>query len=141
MRDPFVVSSITWHEISGKIDPDNINLVEETLLENLNLRDYGDLMGIAFIYIVKPTGNEIHQEEFTYSRKKKELYIQIRLPYYEVQSASTNEVLHMMANKYLQTMQERLPKKKIPGFNWISFVEDVRNLFERKGWLQEVEAM
>ncbi|WP_169315666.1 hypothetical protein [Haliscomenobacter hydrossis] len=41
-----------------------------------------------------------------------------------------------MAEKYLQTLQERLPKKKIPGFDWLRFVSDVRSLFERQGWLQ-----
>lgn len=43
-----------------------------------------------------------------------------------------------MAVKYLDTMQEWLPKKKIKNFDWQRFVQDVQHLFERQGWLEEV---
>lgn len=41
-----------------------------------------------------------------------------------------------MAAKYLQTMEEWLPKKKIPHFDGVRFVEDVKRLFEEEGWLK-----
>jgi hypothetical protein len=38
---------------------------------------------------------------FTCSRKKKELFIQMRLPYGIVEQASVSETLHLMARRYL----------------------------------------
>ena len=61
-------------------------------------------------------------------------------PYHEVQKSTPQEVLHMMAAKYLETMQQWLPKKKIANFDWKRFVNDVQDLFERQGWLVAVEA-
>lgn len=141
MYAPFVISGIVWHELSDKIAIVNTNALKDVLNGHLQLDTYGALSGIAFIYIVTQPDDEIHEECFSYSRKNKELYIQMRLPYAEVQSASTPEVLHMMAAKYLQTMQEWLPKKKIPNFNHSRFVADLQDLFERQGWLQVAEVV
>lgn len=62
----------------------------------------------------------------------------MRLPYDEVQKSTPQEVLHLMAAEYLDTMQEWLPKKKIKNFDWQRFVQDVQHLFERQGWLEDV---
>jgi hypothetical protein len=37
MRDPFVVSSITWHEVADEVAIDNINLLEDALRSHLKL--------------------------------------------------------------------------------------------------------
>ena len=39
MRDPFVVSSITWHEVADAVAIDNINLLEDALRSHLKLSD------------------------------------------------------------------------------------------------------
>lgn len=140
MRDPFVVSSITWHEVSNEVAIDNINLIEEVLQKHLKLENYGDITGVAFIYIIELEESNTHQDGFAYRVKRKEIYTQMRLPYNEVQDSTPQEVLHLMAAKYVETMQEWLPKKKIKNFNWQRFVQDVQDLFERQGWLQEVAA-
>lgn len=44
-----------------------------------------------------------------------------------------------MAASYLQTMQNKLPIKKIPNFDQARFVADVQRLFEAEGWLSVVE--
>jgi hypothetical protein len=64
----------------------------------------------------------------------------MRLPYAVVQQSSPEEVLHLTAAKYLETMQEWLGKKKIPNFDAQRFVKDVQELFERQDWLQSVAA-
>ena len=139
MRDPFVVSSITWHEVPLEIAIDNVVTIEDTLKTNLKLSDYGDIIGVAFIYIITHAENEIHEDDFSYRRKRKELSTQMRLSYDEVQKSTPEEVLHLMAAKYIDTMQEWLPKKKIANFDWQRFVKDVQDLFERQGWLQALE--
>ncbi len=48
MRDPFVVSSVTWHEVPDEVAIDNINLIEEGRKDHLKLSDYGGIVGIAF---------------------------------------------------------------------------------------------
>lgn len=140
MRDPFVVSSITWHEVSDAVATDNINLIEDALQAHLKLSDYGSLSGVAFFFIIKRPENHLHEDRFSYSSKYKEITAQMRLPYTEVQASTPQEVLHMMAAKYIDTMQEWLPKKKVANFDWQRFVKDVQDLFEKQGWLQPVAA-
>ena len=139
MRDPFVVSSISWHQVSDEVAIDNVVTIEDTLKTNLKLSDYGDIVGVAFIYIITQSDDGMHQNGFSYRPKRKELYTQMRLPYDVVQKSTPEEVLHLMAAKYIDTMLEWLPKKKIANFDWQRFVKDVQDLFERQGWLQAME--
>ncbi len=139
MRDPFVVSSITWHEVPLEVAIDNVVTIEDTLKTNLKLSDYGAITGVAFFYIIKHDDNHIHEDHFSYSAKRKEVSTQMRLSYDEVQKSTPEEVLHLMAAKYIDTMLEWLPKKKIANFDWQRFVKDVQDLFARQGWLQALE--
>ena len=139
MRDPFVVSSISWHEVTDEVAIDNINLIEDVLQANLKLSEYGAITGVAFIYIIEHDDNDMHEDQFSYSAKRGEVSTQMRLSYDEVQKSTPEEVLHLMAAKYIDTMLEWLPKKKITNFDWQRFVKDVQDLFERQGWLQAME--
>lgn len=140
MRDPFVVSSVTWHEVPDEVAIDNINLIEAALKGHLKLSDYGEIVGIAFIYIIEQDDEHTHVDSFSYRPKRKEIYTQMSLPYAVVQQSSPEEVLHMMAAKYVDTMQEYLSKKKIRNFDAQRFVKDVQELFERQNWLHSVAA-
>lgn len=139
MRDPFVVSSISWREVPLEVAIDNVVSIEEKLKANVRLSDYGDIAGVAFIYVIEQE-DDFYQDGFSYRPKLKEIHTQIRLSYQEVQKSTQQEVLHMMAAKYIETMQQWLPKKKIANFDWKRFVNDVQDLFERQGWLAAVEA-
>jgi hypothetical protein len=139
MRDPFVVSSISWHEVTDAVAIDNINMIEDALQANLKLSEYGAITGVAFIYIIEHDDNHMHEDQFSYSAKRGEVSTQMRLSYDEVQKSTPEEVLHLMAAKYIDTMLEWLPKKKIANFDWQRFVKDVQDLFERQGWLQAIE--
>lgn len=140
MYAPFVVSGILEETIADKIGIPNTNLLEDALNQHLSLSNYGSgLTGIAFIYIATPPIDEIHEECFRYSRKKKELFIQMRLPYEAVKQANVAETLHLMALSYLETMDEKLPLKKITDFDQARFVQDVQHLFETQGWLEVQE--
>ena len=140
MYAPFVVSGILEASIADKIGIPNTNLLEDALNQHLSLSTYGSgLTGIAFIYIATPPLDEIHEECFTYSRKKKELFIQMRLPYDVVKQASVAETLHLMARSYIEIMHEKLPLKKVSDFDQTRFVQDVQRLFETQGWLEVQE--
>lgn len=139
MRDPFVVSSITWREVPLEVAIDNVVRIEAVLKANIQLSKYGDLAGVSFIYVIEQE-EDFYKDQFSYRIKDKEIHAQMRLPYAEVQAATPQEVLHMMAAKYIDTMQEWLPKKKVANFDWQRFVKDVQDLFEKQGWLQPVAA-
>lgn len=139
MYAPFVISGILEEKVTDKVAYTNTNLLGDTLNAHLQLENYGTgVRGIAFIFIVTAPADEIHVESFRYHKKDQEIHAQMRLPYPTVESASLEEVLHLMAQKYLDTMLEKLPHKNIPGFDWSRFTADVQDLFERKGWLTGV---
>jgi len=140
MYAPFVISGILEEAIANKIAIANTNRLANALNEHLVLSNYGTgVLGIAFIYIATAPEDEIHQECFSYSRKNKELFIQMRLSYEAIKNGSIPDTLQLMAASYLQTMQHKLPIKKIPNFDQARFVEDVQRLFEAEGWLRVVE--
>jgi hypothetical protein len=139
MYASFVISSIADDdEVGKKVETDL--LIHEFLNKHLKLSAYGEgLTGIAFVYIVTPPIDAIHEEEIIYSAQKKELYIEMRLPYEKVATASEAEVLQLMAQKYLQAFQEKSLWKKLKGFDCEGFSRDVQRLFEEREWLKVVE--
>lgn len=139
MYAPFVISSIADEdEVGKKVEADL--LIQELLNQHLKLSAYGEgLSGIAFVYIVTPPIDVIHHDEISYRAKKKELYIEMRLPYEKVAAVSEAEVLQMMAQKYLQTFHDKSLWKKLKGFDCEGFSRDVQRLFEEQGWLNVVE--
>lgn len=135
IRRPFVVTGIVWHEVKDKIAFENINVMEDILNEHLQMSDYGSgIVAIAFIFIAQQPTNTIHEESMTYRRKKKELSIQMKLPYELVERYEQPQVLQLMAATYLDTIKD-LPKLKIPDFDYQRFAKDVERLFEAQGWL------
>lgn len=135
IRRPFVISGILWHEIGEKVAFVNSVTMEDVLNEHLQLLDYGKgLKGIAFIFIVQQSYSKFHREEMTYDRKRKELYIQMKLPYELVEQYERPQVLQLMATTYLHTIKD-LPKLNIPDFDYQRFAKDVEQLFEGQGWL------
>lgn len=140
MYAPFVISGILEEAIANKIAITNTNRLANVRNEHLVLSNYGTgVIGVAFIYIATAPEDEIHQECFSYSRKNKELFIQMRLSYEAIKNGSIPDALQLMAASYLQTMQNKLPIKKIPNFDQVRFVDDVQHLFEAEGWLRVAE--
>lgn len=141
MYAPFVISSIAdENKVGKKVDANKLVLIEELLNQHLKLSTYGEgLIGIAFIYIVTPPIDMIHHDEIIYRPKKKELYIEMRLSYEKVATASESEVLQMMAQKYLQTFQDKSLWKKLKDFDCEGFSRDLQHLFEGQEWMKEVE--
>ncbi|MDZ4705803.1 MAG: hypothetical protein SH848_17885 [Saprospiraceae bacterium] len=141
MRRPFVVSGIVWHEVELKVGYVNTVMMEDILNEHLQLSHYGNGLqgGFAFIFIAARPDQTIQEEKIIYSRKKKELYIQTRLPYELVEQYERPQVLQLMAATYLRTIQ-RFDQLKIKDFNHQQFAKDVQALFEAQGWLVSEKA-
>jgi hypothetical protein len=135
MRNPFVVSSITWHEVPLAIAIDQVNLIEEALNEHLDLAQYGQITGLAFIFIIKPESNTIHENHISYSRKRKEIVIQMRVGYDLVQKSALPTVMNLLCQQYVETITKALPLKKVPHFDCARFGKDVYELFLEKGWV------
>ncbi|HMQ50103.1 MAG TPA: hypothetical protein PKA00_21960 [Saprospiraceae bacterium] len=135
MYAPFVISGILWHEIGEKVAFVNTNKLEDALEDNLSLSDYGTgITAIAFIYIVVQPTNIIHEEEMRYRRKKKEVYIQKKMPIELVEQYERPQVLQLMAATYLSTVRD-LRQLKIPDFDHARFEHAVESLFRQEGWL------
>lgn len=135
----FFFSSIAWHEIDGKINDENLNLLRQTLNNNLKLSTYGTgVKGIGFIFVASLPHSNIHGETLRYYKADREAFIQKKLPYELVEAYNNEQVLSLMATTYLQSL-EQLAKRKIPDFDGGKLAADVQRLFEGKGWLQSIE--
>jgi hypothetical protein len=138
MYSPFVVTGILQQEIADKVSPININIIGDLLNENLQFSHYGaGLVGISFFYIVLPPDNQNHREYSRYTGKDRLLHLQFRLSYDLVEQLTREQVLPIMAQKYLQALKEVFPKKKIENFDYASLLKDMERLFEQQGWLEK----
>ena len=135
----FFFTSITWHEVSDKVVFPNLNLIREALNQNISLCSYGTgIHEIAYIFVaIRPT-NTLHGEMMRYYKAKKEVFIQKKLPFELVEAYTESEVLSLMGNSYLQSLQD-LIKRKISDFDTKQLHTDVQKLFQTKGWLNVVE--
>jgi hypothetical protein len=139
MYAPFVISGITQFTVSDKITFTNSNLIQDLLNEHLQFSTYGTgLQGISFFYIVLPIDNQNHREYTRYTGKDRLLHLQLRLSYEQVMRLTTEQVLPIMAQKYLQALKEVFPKKKIANFDYAAFLKDMEHCFEQQGWLREL---
>lgn len=137
--EDFFFTAITWHEVSAKIVSTNLDLIRQSLNQNISLRSYGTgVHEIAYIFVaIRPT-NTLHGEMMRYYKAKKEVFIQKKLPFELVEAYTESEVLSLMANTYLQSLED-LTKRKISDFDIKQLHTDVQQLFQTKGWLNVVE--
>lgn len=137
--EDFSFTSVTWHEVSDKLVSSNLDLIRQTLNQNISLHSYGTgIKEIAYIFVAVRPSNTIHGESMRYSKAKKEVFIKKKLPYELVEAYSESEVLSLMTNTYLQSLQD-LSKRKIPDFDSKQLYLDVQQLFKAKGWLSGSE--
>lgn len=135
----FFFTAITWHEVSAKIISTNLDLIRQSLNQAISLRSYGTgVHEIAYVFVALRPTNTLHGEMMRYYKTKKEVFIQKKLPFELVELYTESEVLSLMANTYLQSLQD-LIKRKISDFDTKQLYTDVQQLFQTKGWLNEVE--
>ena len=131
-KKSFILNTIHWHEIADKL---NVLPIEQALNEHIDLSNYGTgVRRIYFTYIaVRPT-NTIHENEARYLAKSKTLDLSLQLSYEHVLTAEPARVLHMMAALFLVSI-DLYERFRIKEFDEENFRQDVRNLFEQRGWI------
>ena len=130
MYAAFIISSIVEdNPIGDKIDAHNVPWLEQLLNAQLQLSRYGTgLKGIAVVFIGTGPQDLIHQEETTFDAAKKELYIQLRLPYDALEQATERELLGLMARQYLQALRGEGALEQVVDFDGEGLVRDVERV-------------
>lgn len=131
MYAPFVISSITEdNSIGDKIAAHNIVLLEQLLNAQLQLSAYGTgVAGIALVFIGTAPEDNIHEEELNFDPATGEGYLQLRLPYTALEQASAEEVLGLMARRYLEGLRDLAQVAKAADFDWKRLLQDVQGVF------------
>ena len=135
MYTAFVVSSITEdNPIGDKIDTHNVQLLEQLLNANVQLATYGTgVTGIAVVFVGTAPEDVIHEEEISFEPATREGYLQLRLPYAALEPATEQEVLGLMARRYLQGLRYLARVAQAADFDWARLVQDVQGLFVAEG--------
>ena len=130
---PIWIGPIVWKDLVEK--GFLMNLMEDVLNEHIDLPDYGP--GIASIrfmpFIVLPS-NKVHEEAIVYSGRKKEISVKLRIDYDAAAQADEEAFRSLVAQRFLDSIAE-YPKHNVKYFDWLSFQNDVRKVFEKQGWL------
>lgn len=135
MYAAFIISSIVEdNAIGDKIDAHNVPWLEQVLNAQVQLSKYGTgLRGIAVVFIGTAPEDVIHQEETSFDADKKELYVQLRLPYAALEQATEEAVLGLMARQYLQALRRLGALEQVVDFDWDQLLKDVQDVFLAKG--------
>lgn len=134
--EQFRLSSIVWHEVPIEKSMLNINDLEDLLNQNLSIKNYTqDFDYVDFMFIMD-LPKSIHDEFRGVSKKKRYIYLQLKLDYFEVMSATPEEVKQLMAALYLNSILS-YPKMRLKSFDYQRFYSDVKALFEKHGLLKE----
>ena len=123
----FNIKSITWHEVTDKIDELSISKV---LNENIDLTSYGSgIKNIYFKYICVKPPNTLHVNQASF--KDGELNIQLNLSYPHVEENEKKKVMKMMTTLFVISI-DLYPELGIPDFNIKRYKKDVERAFEMK---------
>lgn len=128
-KAPFLFSSITWREISAKVDHAYLKQMEDVLSKSIDLKDYGTgVKNIGFVYLAIKPDNKLHEEFIEYNPKEKSIYAQIKLPYEQVLEADQEAMHQLMKDTYLVMLQS-LADENIPDFDVAKLQVDVQAVF------------
>ena len=135
MYTAFVVSSIVEdNPIGDKIDAHNVQLLEQLLNATVQLAAYGTgVAGIAGVFLGTVPEDVVHEEEISFDPSTREAYLQLRLPYAALEPATEQEVLGLMAQRYLQGLRDLARVAQAADFDWARLVRDVQGLFVDEG--------
>ncbi len=136
-KPPIWLGAIFWHELAEKSF--TVHPIQLTLNEHIDLSDYGTgIQAIRFVAIaVRPT-NKIHEAGIEYKPRKKELYINAKLDYKEVEEAPIEDVPKMVAASFVDRIN-RYEDVGVKDFDTVRFKRDVEQLFAGEGWLVGVD--
>lgn len=126
----FVVSSIAEdNSIGDKIDTNNVQLLEQLLNTRLQLAAYGPgVKGIGVVFLGTAPEDVIHEEQSRFDAGTGEVYLQLRLPYAVLEQASEEEVLGLMARRYVEGLRDLAGVAQVADFDWERLLGDVRKV-------------
>ena len=70
----------------------------------------------------------IHEEESRFDASTGEVYLQLRLPYAVLEQASEEEVLGLMARRYLEGLRDLAGEAQVADFDWERLLGDVQGV-------------
>ncbi len=130
---PIWLGAIFWHEVIDKSF--TFNPIQIALNENIELSDYGTgIKAIRFVTVAVLPTNKIHEEGMEYKPRKKELYINAKLKYEEVEKAPPEDIPKMVAMAFVDRI-EQYEDAGVKNFDTVHFKQDVESLFAGEGWL------
>lgn len=130
---PIDFGSIAWEEDSRIFG--NISEIADVLNDQIVLSRYGkDVLSIFFVPMGLQPDDDFHPEKVSYSPKRKELDIRLKLDYARMKKASGPEFLRMVAQLFLSAI-DRFPVNRLKDFDVSAFKEDVARIFREKGYL------
>ena len=101
----------------------------------MQLAAYGPgVAGIAVVFVGTAPEDVIHEEEISFEPATGEGYLQLRLPYAALEPATEQEVLGLMARRYLQGLRDLAVVAQATDFDWARLVRDVQDLFVAEGF-------
>ena len=134
-KEDFILTTLTWHEVSDKLDT---RPIAEALNTSLRLSNYGTgVKRIYFTFVAVKPSNKLHENEVKYNKKSKTLELSLNLSYEHLESADPATVLKMQAMLFLISI-DLWERFGIEFFDRERFRQDVEKLFEAKGWLKPV---
>jgi hypothetical protein len=110
-------------------------VLANALNTQLSLHKYGEaLESISFFYIYMENTN-LHPNEKFYSKKKKNIIINLQLDFKKAYRVSFEELTELKAILYLESIK-RYKAWRIKDFDNESFYQDVRSIFLERGIIQ-----
>lgn len=138
-KSPIWVGFIAWRDFEEH--GLQLNAVQRALNDAINLTDYGSSI-ISFNFIpmaLRPTNN-IHEEKITYSSRKKEINIHLKLDYQQVINAGVQGFLPLVGQLLLAGI-DQAAQKRVKDFDWVRFKQDISDLLAENGWLLPVNQL
>lgn len=127
------ISSRLWHEYSEKV---NTTPFINALEDKINLAKYGDgIQTFYFTFIVTKPSNFFTPARI-FNRKKKEADISIEIPYEQIEAATDEEALQIMAEAYLKGIDVLNRFKHKGNFDVAAFKKDVEAIFAKDKWYE-----
>lgn len=111
--------------------------IEDVMNKRLDLSKYGTgLKKIYFVPMAIDADNEIHEEIFKYSGRRKDLEIHLKLNLDKINTVP--EFLQQVAELFYHSIS-KYKKHRIKNFDIAAFQKDVEQLFIKKGWLKRAQ--
>ncbi|MEM9889087.1 MAG: hypothetical protein AAF849_24620 [Bacteroidota bacterium] len=125
-----------------------LNDIQDLLNLHININEYGKGVDfIGFIFVLEPAARDFHPNYLHYSKTHKELTLQYRLPYEQLQTASSEEVFSTLIEYFLKALDTyhqadaaalNEASDDIEDFDFTAWKVDVERWFEAEGWMAAV---